>query len=181
MMEYKGYQATVEFDDEAEVFHGTVASLRDVITFEGTTVAELQAEFRNSVDGYLAFCIEQGREPDKPYSGKFLVRMEPDQHRKVALASAKLGMSLNSWVLRVLDECADSTLTARSARVSVIGRIPQGVHWQKVAVTSLNVASANTSSAVREPADLPVGLKVVRQGPDSSKATLALWSEKIYA
>lgn len=66
-MEYRGYRATVAFDDEAARFHGEVAGTRDVITFEGATVHDLEREFAASVDSYLAFCEERGRAPDQPF------------------------------------------------------------------------------------------------------------------
>jgi predicted HicB family RNase H-like nuclease len=42
MMEYKGYSGKVEFDDDADIFHGEIINLRDVITFEGETVEEFK-------------------------------------------------------------------------------------------------------------------------------------------
>lgn len=69
MMKYKNYVATVEFDDEANVFHGEVANTRDVITFEGETVKALRQAFQDSVDDYLEFCQERGEKPEKPFSG----------------------------------------------------------------------------------------------------------------
>ncbi len=66
MMKYKGYEARVQFDDEAGLFHGEVVNLRDVITFQGTSVAELRAAFRDSVDDYLEFCASRGEQPAKP-------------------------------------------------------------------------------------------------------------------
>jgi predicted HicB family RNase H-like nuclease len=66
MMEYKGYLGAVEFDDEANLFHGEVVNVRDVITFQGTTVPEIRRAFHESVDDYLAFCRERGEEPDRP-------------------------------------------------------------------------------------------------------------------
>ena len=77
MMEYKGYFARVEFDDEANIFHGEVINLRDVISFEGESVDELRKAFIDSVEDYLEFCAERGEDPEKPYSGKFLVRVGP--------------------------------------------------------------------------------------------------------
>ena len=68
MMEYKGYRAAAAYDDEAGVFHGEVVGTRDVITFEGTSVAQLEEEFRFSIDDYLAVCAERGRRPDKAFS-----------------------------------------------------------------------------------------------------------------
>ena len=102
MMEYKGYFAKVEFDDDANIFHGEVINLRDVITFEGESVNELKIAFRESVDDYLAFCAERGEEPEKPYSGKFVVRVEPELHKNITIEARKKGKSLNVWVKDVL-------------------------------------------------------------------------------
>jgi len=98
MMEYKGYFAKVEFDDEASIFHGEVINLRDVITFQGQAVDELRQAFRASVDDYLEFCVERGEDPEKPYSGKFVIRVEPELHKTVAILARKGGKSLNAWV-----------------------------------------------------------------------------------
>ena len=78
--------------------------LRDVITFQGTTVEEMRSEFRESIDGYLEWCAERGEEPDKPFSGKLLLRMGPDLHLRAANASAKAKLSLNDWILRAMEE-----------------------------------------------------------------------------
>ena len=110
MMEYKGYFAKVEFDDEANIFHGEVINLRDVITFEGETVDELRTAFVDSVDDYLEFCKGRGEEPEKPYSGKFLVRVEPELHKTLVVQARKNGKSLNTWVHDALHKIAkDST------------------------------------------------------------------------
>ena len=101
-MEYRGYTAKVEFDSDAKLFHGKVLDLRDVITFQGTSVAELEEEFRASVDDYLEWCAERGEEPEKPFSGKFVVRLEPHLHRDIATRAALAGQSLNAWVADAL-------------------------------------------------------------------------------
>ncbi len=98
MMEYKGYFAKVEFDDDANIFHGEVINLRDVITFEGETVDELKIAFHESVEDYLSFCADRGEDPEKPYSGKFLVRVEPQLHKTLVIQARKNGKSLNTWV-----------------------------------------------------------------------------------
>jgi predicted HicB family RNase H-like nuclease len=98
MMEFKGYIGRVEFDDEASVFHGEVINMRDVITFQGESVAELKKAFRDSVNDYLAFCKSRGEEPDKPFSGQFVTRIPPELHRQVNLAASLSGKSLNAWV-----------------------------------------------------------------------------------
>ncbi|MHB2032742.1 MAG: type II toxin-antitoxin system HicB family antitoxin [Gemmatimonadaceae bacterium] len=95
-MEYKGYSARVIFDGDAGVLFGEVEGLRDVVTFEATNVQSLEAAFRESVDDYLAMCAERGEEPDKPYSGKILVRADSSLHRDLAQAAAREGVSLNS-------------------------------------------------------------------------------------
>ena len=66
MLKYKYYTGTVQFDDEAMIFHGEVIGLRDVITFRGTTSGEIKEEFERSIDGYLDWCKELGQEPEKP-------------------------------------------------------------------------------------------------------------------
>lgn len=104
MMEYKGYFGKVEFDYDADTFHGEVINLRDVITFEGETVSELRQAFADSVEDYLAFCEERGEAPEKPYSGKFIVRLAPELHKSVATCAQKKGKSLNAWVGEVLSE-----------------------------------------------------------------------------
>lgn len=105
-MKYKGYEAIVEFDDEAEIFHGEVINIRDVITFQGSSVDELKQALRGSVDDYLDFCRERGEEPDKPFSGKFVVRIHPDLHKTIAVKAKKEGQSLNSWIEKRLGEYA---------------------------------------------------------------------------
>ncbi len=68
MVNHKGYTGHVEFDDEASLFHGEVLDLKDVVTFQGRTVEELERAFRESIEDYLAFCQERGKSPDKPFS-----------------------------------------------------------------------------------------------------------------
>ncbi len=98
MMNYKGYIATVEYDEDARIFAGEVINTRTVITFQGSTVDELESEFHNSVDDYLDWCKEDGISPEKPYSGHFNVRFEPVVHREAAVAAKDMGISLNKFV-----------------------------------------------------------------------------------
>jgi predicted HicB family RNase H-like nuclease len=102
MLVYKGYMGHVEFDDEADIFHGEVINTRDVITFQGKTVAEIKKSFRESVDDYLAFCKERGEEPEKPFSGKFNLRIDPELHRQVFIAAKQLKISLNQWIAEAI-------------------------------------------------------------------------------
>jgi predicted HicB family RNase H-like nuclease len=102
MMEYKGYIGKVEVDDEAGILHGEVINIRDVITFEGSTVDEIHKAFRESVDDYLEFCAQRGETPEKPFSGKFVVRLPTELHRKAYIQAKLADKSLNSWVTEVL-------------------------------------------------------------------------------
>ncbi len=106
-MEYKGYSAKVEFDEDANIFHGEVINLRDVITFEGETVDRLRQAFQGSVDDYLDFCAERGEDPEKPYSGKFVVRVEPELHKRIAIEARKRGMSINALIGEALSKTID--------------------------------------------------------------------------
>ncbi|MBN1590195.1 MAG: type II toxin-antitoxin system HicB family antitoxin [Pirellulales bacterium] len=103
MIEYKGYLGKVEFDDEADLFHGEVIGIRDVVTFQGRSVDELRAAFRESVDDYLEFCRQRGEQPDKPCSGRFVVRLSAELHRKLTLLAAATGRSLNACIAECLD------------------------------------------------------------------------------
>jgi len=111
MMEYKGYVGQVEFDDEANLFHGEVINLRDVVTFQGSTVEELREAFQESVDDYLEFCEERNESPEKPYSGKFMVRLEPELHKRLAIMAKKNHKSLNSLVYEALAHATERNET----------------------------------------------------------------------
>lgn len=86
------------FDDEADIFHGEVINTRDVITFQGKSVSVLKKAFKDSVEDYLAFCREIGESPEKPFSGKFNLRLDPTLHRQAFMLARKSSQSLNSWV-----------------------------------------------------------------------------------
>jgi predicted HicB family RNase H-like nuclease len=116
MMEYQGYVGRIEFDDDASLFHGEVVNTRDVITFQGKSVAELRKAFRASVDDYLAFCAERGEEPDKPFSGQFVTRVSPELHRRASLAASLSGKSLNAWVAEKLQSALEASGNAKKSR-----------------------------------------------------------------
>lgn len=102
MLTYKNYMASVKFDDEAEIFHGEIINTRDVITFQGKTVAELKQAFIDSVEDYLAFCAERGESPDKPFSGKFNLRLDPELHKEACTTARVEGVSLNQFVTKAI-------------------------------------------------------------------------------
>ena len=108
MMEYKGYAGKVHFDDDAGIFHGEVINLRDVVTFQGITVEELRRAFIDSVDDYLEFCAERNEAPEKPFSGKFMLRISPKLHRDIYIQARTSEKSLNSWVAETLETSVTS-------------------------------------------------------------------------
>lgn len=101
-MTYKGYQARVTLDETAGIFHGEVINTRDVITFQGKSVSELKMAFKDSVEDYLAFCSARGEDAEKPFSGKFPVRISPDLRKLTSAAARMRGKSLNAYVALVL-------------------------------------------------------------------------------
>lgn len=73
MINYKGYHGTVQYDDEAKIFHGEIINTRTVITFQGTSGDEIKQAFRDSVDDYLEWCAERGKEPENTSLNSFIV------------------------------------------------------------------------------------------------------------
>ncbi|HSB71511.1 MAG TPA: type II toxin-antitoxin system HicB family antitoxin [Candidatus Methylomirabilis sp.] len=101
-MRYKGYNARVEYDPRDNIFIGRVLGIEDRITFHGATVAKLRRDFRAAMDHYLADCAARGRPPQKPYSGKILLRVPPELHARAAMRAEAQGKSLNQWAAEVL-------------------------------------------------------------------------------
>jgi predicted HicB family RNase H-like nuclease len=115
MIRYKGYTAIMEIDDEAGVIHGRVSGLRDVITFEGDSVTGAIQAFRDSVDDYLEWCAEDGRPPERPFSGKLLVRIDPVIHRGLAQLAEARATSVNALVGAALEELASTASSGAKA------------------------------------------------------------------
>ena len=103
MLKYKGYAGYVEYDDEAGLLHGEILDTRDVITFQGETVEELRQAFRDSIDDYLEFCAERNEKPEKPFSGKFVVRLPSELHHRAYIKAMEQGKSLNQIVVESLE------------------------------------------------------------------------------
>jgi predicted HicB family RNase H-like nuclease len=110
MLTYKGYLGEITFDKDAKLFYGRVINTRDTITFQSDDAKQLEQEFQTSVDTYLDFCHELGESPEKPYSGKFVLRLSPEGHRAVALAAQIANQSLNAWAAEHLVQRANQEL-----------------------------------------------------------------------
>jgi predicted HicB family RNase H-like nuclease len=105
-MTYKGYTARIEYDERDNLFSGRILGIRRIISFHGETVAELRTEFELAINDYLADCKEQGVHPDKPASGKLLLRVTPEIHGRALVAAQAAGKSLNQWATEVLQRAA---------------------------------------------------------------------------
>lgn len=105
-MTHKGYSARIEYDDEDGVFFGRLAGIADVVGFHADTVGGLREAFREAVDDYLDTCARLGREPQRAFSGQVMFRVDPEVHRRAALAAELAGKSLNQWAEEVLDQAA---------------------------------------------------------------------------
>ena len=101
-MHYKGYTARIEFDDRDSIFVGRVLGLRTIISFHGATVTQLRKAFRHAIEDFLSDCEAQGIAPEKPASGKLLLRMPSDLHGAALVAAQAAGKSLNQWATEVI-------------------------------------------------------------------------------
>lgn len=96
-MTYKGYTARIEFDAKDRIFVGHIIGIRDVIGFHGRSVGDLESAFHEAVNNYIAACKKLGQSPNKPYSGKLMLRLTPEVHAAVAIAAEANGQSINQW------------------------------------------------------------------------------------
>lgn len=101
-LKYKGYTARIDFDPEDEIFVGRVVGIKDIIGFHAETAKELRQAFEEAVDHYLASCKKLNIKPQKSFSGKFVIRLSPDIHERIALAAAATHKSLNSLIEDIL-------------------------------------------------------------------------------
>jgi predicted HicB family RNase H-like nuclease len=108
-MTYKGYAARIEYDDADGLFTGRIAGIRDGVGFHADTVEGLRAAFREAVDDYLETCARVGKAPQRAFSGQVMFRIDPDLHRRAALAAELAGKSLNQWAEEALARAAAQT------------------------------------------------------------------------
>ncbi|MGK2898495.1 MAG: type II toxin-antitoxin system HicB family antitoxin [Burkholderiaceae bacterium] len=105
-MNHRGYTARIEFDERDDIFVGRVLGLRTMISFHGETVAGLRAAFETAIEQFLRDCKEQGVRPEKPASGKLMLRVPPEVHGAALVAAQAAGKSLNQWATEILEEAA---------------------------------------------------------------------------
>lgn len=107
LLHYKGYVGSIKFIEEKEMFYGKLEFINDLITFQGTSVKELKEDFHNAVDEYIDDCKELGKEPEKPFKGKFPARINPELHRKAAFMALQKNISLNKYVETAVERAVE--------------------------------------------------------------------------
>lgn len=107
-MSHKGYTARIEYDERDNIFVGRILGIRSMISFHGEAVQQLRAQFEHAVEDYLADCKEAGIAPEKPASGKLLLRVPPEIHGRALVAAQVSGKSLNQWATEVLQRAVKS-------------------------------------------------------------------------
>lgn len=93
-----GYVGVFLIDGDADVIRGKFVNTRDTITFQGQTVVEAVQALHDSVDDYLAWCQSEGEAPEKPFSGKLLVRLRPEDDRALNAVAQIKGARVNTLV-----------------------------------------------------------------------------------
>lgn len=101
-LEYRGFNGSVEFDADDGVLFGKLLLINDLVTYEGQSVDEIRQAFQEAVEDYIAQCQQAGKEPNKPLSGVFNVRVGVELHRQAALRAAHDRVKLNQVVVRAL-------------------------------------------------------------------------------
>jgi predicted HicB family RNase H-like nuclease len=107
ILRHKGYAARIEFDADDGIFFGRIAGIEDGVGFHANTVRDLVAAFEEAVDDYVDSCAKVGKTPEKPYSGKMMLRVSPETHAKAAMAAKLAGKSLNQFGEEALREAAE--------------------------------------------------------------------------
>lgn len=106
-MTYKGYAARIEYSEEDQCLVGHIVGISDVVGFHGECVTELRQAFQEAVDDYLETCERLGRPPQKPFSGRLMLRVPPDVHAAVATHARVSGKSINQWAAEVFMQAVE--------------------------------------------------------------------------
>lgn len=112
LLEYKGYTGNIQYSKKDNSLQGRLLGIKAVITYEGTSVDEVKADFREAVDIYLDYCKSEGITPEKPFNGLFNVSVSSEMHKQLACLAAEKNQTLNS----LIEDALDSFLSSRSAR-----------------------------------------------------------------
>ncbi len=109
-LRYKGYTGNVGFNADDKIFHGRILGISDVVSFEGSSVAELEKDFKGAINDYIDLCKKTNKEPEKPFSGKFVLRIPSELHCSIALDAKKKKQSINTWVVKTCKRALGNSL-----------------------------------------------------------------------
>lgn len=165
-MKYRGYTASIQYDDEDQEFCGDVVDLRDTITFSGSSVAELRDAFHAAVDDYIEFCEQRGEAPEKPYSGRFVLRIEPSLHRRASVAAEVQQVSLNAFVEDAIQ---------RAVHTPLVRLAPES--RSTLALTGTPSFRSDAYSIERARVDSPQRVRAARRGERSLTTTALRWAD----
>lgn len=112
LLEYKGYTGNIQYSKKDNSLQGRLLGIKAVITYEGTSVDEVKADFREAVDIYLDYCKSEGITPEKPFKGLFNVRVSSEMHKQLAYLADEKDQTMNSLV----EEALELYLKSQSAR-----------------------------------------------------------------
>jgi predicted HicB family RNase H-like nuclease len=148
MIRYKGYVGVMEVDPDANLIHGDVIGLRDVITFQCQSVPEATQAFRESVDDYLAWCAAKRRAPEKTFNGKIMVRLDPAIHRSLCQLAESRSTSVNKLAVEALVKLANDCESETKIEQNDQG---QTVSNRKGRRNTQSSGTAKTGAAARKP------------------------------
>jgi len=157
ILEYKGYQGSVEFSAEDDLFFGKVLFINDSLMFHGASVVEIRAAFHEVIDDYLIFCKQKGGAPDQPFKGTFNVRIGPELHRTAAITAAYRGINLNELIKQAVAEKVGSLIKAdpieniqhRVYHVTFQAEI--GTHSNEILMTNLQYNLSDSTATTNTP------------------------------
>jgi predicted HicB family RNase H-like nuclease len=167
-MIYKGYQAVVEFDADDRLFFGRVINTRDVIAFDGESVDELEQSFHAAIDEYLDDCAAVGKDPDKPFSGRFNLRISPELHQIATAQAERRDVSLNSLVELALQAYLSPPPTAKNLVPFQSSRKQPATRQRAAGAVASNAKSKGTNDRKARTAALP---KTKRVSKSTQKAS----------
>ncbi len=101
-IEINSYKATVEYDPDIDMFRGSFININGGADFYAKDIDSLKHEGEVSLNEFLEMCEEDGVNPRKEFSGKLMVRIDPDIHEAVTIAAASKNVSINTWIAESL-------------------------------------------------------------------------------
>ena len=110
-LEYKGYYGSIEYSKENKCLYGKVLGMtKDLVSYEGNTVEELEDDFRNAIESYLEGCNELGIKPRKGYNGVLNIRIPSEIHSRIAMYAENHGTSINSFIRESIERRLETAI-----------------------------------------------------------------------